>query len=79
MSARNHPIIGLEDVVRILRAEVARAGGQADWARATGARRSNLNSAITGKRTPTKDVLKALNLKKVFGYERDAKARKRPR
>ena len=75
MAARN-PILGLEEVVRILREEVERAGSQAEWARRTGVSRPNLNSTITGKRPPTRDVLRALNLKKVFAYRKDSKGRR---
>jgi hypothetical protein len=79
MRARNNPILGLDEVVRILRDEVERAGSQAEFARRTGVSRPNLNSAITGNRPPTKDVLEALKLKKVFAYERTRKTRDRPR
>jgi hypothetical protein len=75
MAARNQPILGLAEVVRILREEVGRAGSQAEWARRTGVSRPNLNSTITGKRPPTRDVLRALDLKKVFAYQKDSKTR----
>jgi hypothetical protein len=39
--------------------------------------RPNLNSTITGKRPPTRDVLRALSLKKVFAYQKAAKGRSR--
>jgi hypothetical protein len=79
MSARKRPLLGLDEVVRILRKEVEQAGSQAEFARRTGVSRPNLNSAITGNRPPTRDVLQALNLKKVFAYERESKARVRSR
>jgi DNA-binding phage protein len=79
MAARNQPILGLAEVVRILRQEVERAGSQAEWARRTGVSRPNLNSTITGKRPPTRDVLRALSLKKVFAYQKDSKGRARSR
>ena len=75
MKARKQRILGLDEVVRILRQEVARAGSQAEWARETGVSRPNLNSTITGKRPPTKDVLNALSLKKVFAYTRQSQRR----
>jgi hypothetical protein len=77
MAARNQHILGLAEVVRILREEVTRAGSQAEWARRTGVSRPNLNSTITGKRPPTRDVLHALSLKKVFAYQKAAKGRSR--
>jgi ribosomal protein L30/L7E len=63
----------LDDVVRILRKEVRKIGTQAEFARKTKVRATNLNSTITGKRPPTKDVLRALNLQKIFAYEASVK------
>ena len=69
MAARN-PILGLEEVVSTLREEVERAGSQAEWARKNRVNGPDLSSTITGKRPPTKDILRALKLKKVFAYQR---------
>jgi ribosomal protein L30/L7E/ribosomal protein S21 len=62
-------ILELDRVIRILRKEVEKAGGQTGFARKNGVNRPNLNSALLRKRPPTSDVLKALRLKKTFGYE----------
>ena len=70
MPVRNQILYRINDIIPILRHEVERAGSQAEWARKTGVNRANLNSTLTGKRPPTKDILKALNLRKVFAYER---------
>jgi DNA-binding transcriptional regulator YdaS (Cro superfamily) len=77
MSARKQALLRIEDVVRVLREEVRNVGGQAELARKTGVNRPNLNSAITGKRSPTNDILRTLNLRKAFAYEK-AKARELP-
>jgi len=66
----------LDDVVRILRKEVEKAGTQAEFARNENVRATSLNSTVNGKRPPTKDVLRALNLRKVFAYEASTKSRK---
>jgi DNA-binding phage protein len=75
MIARKQALLRIEDVVCVLQDEVRKAGGQAELARKTGVNRPNLNSTITGKRPPTNDILKALNLRKVFAYEKEAKTR----
>jgi len=69
-------VLRLDDVVRVLRQEVQKVGTQAEFARKGKVRATNLNSTITGKRPPTKDVLRTLNLKKVFAYEPSMKQRK---
>jgi DNA-binding phage protein len=79
MRARNQTLLRIKDIIPILRREVERAGSQAEWARKTGANRANLNSTLTGKRPPTRDILRALNLRKVFAYERASGARDRSR
>ena len=73
ISGRNRRLLKLEEVVRRLRAEVETAGGQAVWARKTGVNRPNMNCALTGKRPPMNDVLRALGLRKVYAYEKDIK------
>jgi hypothetical protein len=71
MNSRGDALLDLKDIVRILRKEVKRAGSQAAWARETGVNQPDLSSTITGKRPPTKDILRALNLRKVFAYQRE--------
>jgi hypothetical protein len=62
-------VLGLEDIVRILRKKVEKAGSQAEYARQESIRPSNLSSTINARRPPTHDVLRALNLRKVFACE----------
>jgi hypothetical protein len=71
MKNRKEVFLGLEDIVQLLRERVERAGTQAEWARRNDVNPADLSSTITGKRPPTKDVLRALKLKKVFAYEHE--------
>jgi hypothetical protein len=71
MKNRKDVFLGLEDIVRLLQQRVKQAGTQAEWARKNDVNPADLSSTITGKRPPTKDVLRALKLKKVFAYEHE--------
>jgi DNA-binding phage protein len=62
-------ILDVEDVVRLLRSEVKRAGGQAAWASKTGLNRIVVNKVLNGKTSPTKKIIKALKLRVVFVSE----------
>jgi DNA-binding phage protein len=64
-------ILEVEDVVRLLRSEVKRAGGQAAWASKTGLNRIVVNKVLNGKTHPTKKIVKALRLRIVFAREMD--------
>jgi DNA-binding phage protein len=75
MKNRNASTLGLDEVLGILRKEVEKAGGQTEFARKAGVNRPNLNSTLLNKRPPTRDILKALNLRKTFGYEPVARGR----
>ncbi len=55
-------------VLRLLRAEIAKAGGQSTWAKRNGVNRSNLNSVLHGRRRIAPMVLAALGLRKVSAY-----------
>lgn len=67
---RDQELLRIEAVVRILRDEVQRAGSQAEWARQNRVHLGSLNSTINGNVYPTKDILSALGLRKVFAYEK---------
>ncbi len=77
MSAKKRPLLRIEDVIRLLRDEVERAGGQSEWARRTGVDRTSLNAALSGRKGPTKDILKTLKLEKVVAYKQGARTRRR--
>ena len=64
-------VLGVEDVVRLLRSEVKRAGGQAAWASKTGLNRIVVNKVLNGKTLPTKKIVKALKLRTVYVSELD--------
>ena len=55
-----------DDVIRLLRSEVEKAGGQAALPREAGVSRGSLNNILSGKRAPTKQFIKALKLRSVF-------------
>jgi hypothetical protein len=67
------------DVLRLLREDVDRAGGQSAWARRSGINRVNLNKMLNGKRPLSSSIVKALNLKRVFTYGRKQRATDRAR
>jgi hypothetical protein len=71
MKNRKEVFLGLEDITRMLQEKVKKTGTQAEWARKNDVNPADLSSTITGKRPPTKDVLRALKLKKVFAYEHE--------
>ena len=53
-------------VLRLLREDVDKAGGQSAWARQTGVDRVHLNKVLRGKRPLTRTILQALKLKKMY-------------
>jgi DNA-binding phage protein len=55
-----------EDVMRFLRSEIERAGGQAQWAKQVGVNREALNKMLALTRPLTKRVIKALRLRIVY-------------
>jgi DNA-binding phage protein len=58
--------LDLKDVIRLLRSEVERAGGQAAWAKKTGIQRTTINKALNDQRSLTKKIIMALKLRMVF-------------
>ena len=59
-------LLEARDIRRLLRTEVAEAGGQSAWARKKGIQRSILNKVMQGKRPPTQKMIDALGLRVVF-------------
>jgi hypothetical protein len=59
----------LEDVVRLLRSEADRAGGQSAWARKARIDRTVVNQVCVGRQLPCKAIVKALKLRVAFVYE----------
>ena len=77
MSAKKRPLLRIEDVIRLLRDEVERVGSQSEWARRKGVARTSLSHALSGRKRPTKDILKTLKLEKVVAYKQGAQTRPR--
>jgi DNA-binding phage protein len=69
-------LLNESDVLRLLREEVDRAGGQSAWARRSGIDRVHLNKVMNGERPLSPSIVKALNLKGMFIYERKTAARR---
>ena len=63
-------VLELKDVIRLLRSEVERAGGQAAWAKKTDVDRVTINRALNDKQPPTKKIIRALKLRTVFVSKR---------
>jgi DNA-binding phage protein len=62
--------LDLKDVIRLLRSEVERAGGQAGgqaaWAKKTGTNRTVINRVLNDRQPPSKKIISALKLRMVF-------------
>ncbi|HUI97412.1 MAG TPA: hypothetical protein VLX44_16780 [Xanthobacteraceae bacterium] len=65
---RQRLLLSAEDVLAILHDEIERAGSQTAWARRTGANRTSLNLALTGRQAVTRNLLDALGLERVVAY-----------
>ena len=61
-------LLSAEDVIALLQVEIAKAGSQTAWARRTGANRTSLNLALTGRQPVTQSLLEALGLVRVVAY-----------
>jgi DNA-binding phage protein len=57
-----------KDVVRLLRSEVERAGGQSAWARREGIDRTLLNRVLNGQEPPTREIIRALKLCNAYTF-----------
>jgi hypothetical protein len=65
---RQRVLLSAEDVIEILHAEIEKAGSQTAWARRTGANRTSLNLALTGRQPVTQSLLDALGLERVVAF-----------
>ena len=59
-------ILEHEDVMRLLRSEIERAGGQVAWSKLVDVNRVNLNRYLNGKCPLSKNLIKALKLRVVL-------------
>jgi hypothetical protein len=62
-------VFELRDVIRLLRSEVERAGGQSAWARKAGVDLTVVNKVLFGQRLPSRTIVRALKLRLVFAFE----------
>jgi hypothetical protein len=59
-------ILDLDDVMRLLRSEIERAGSQRAFARKAGVNVSVVSSTLNRQRLPSEKVLRALKLRAVY-------------
>jgi DNA-binding transcriptional regulator YdaS (Cro superfamily) len=67
---RRGELLCAADVVEMMKREVQEAGSQSSWARAIGARQSDINNALLGRRLPVKAILDGLRLERTAAYEK---------
>jgi hypothetical protein len=65
------PVLDNEGVVRLLRSEVRRAGGQSSWARRERVDRTMLNRILNRHKPPTKKIIRALKLCNAYASDDD--------
>jgi hypothetical protein len=75
MAAAMPRVLSRQDVIRLLREEVERAGGQVAWSKKMGINRAHLNLVLNEQRPLTESILAALNLDTVYRKRRDTKGR----
>jgi DNA-binding phage protein len=63
-------IVDRKDIVKLLRIEVEKAGGQAAWAKKTGVHRTLISKALHGAKPPTGSIIRALGLRIVVVSDR---------
>jgi hypothetical protein len=63
-------MLNVEDVLALLRAEVAKSGSQIEWARQHGVDRSCVCAAINGSKPLQPKIIRALGLKATIAYTR---------
>jgi len=59
-------ILDLEDVIRLLRSEIERAGSQRMFARKAGVNVSVVSRTLRGQVLPSRNILRALKLRTVY-------------
>ncbi len=68
MKRRKNEILNFDDVLNLLRSEIAKAGSQKRWAKENGVSRPNVCRILGGRQRPQPKILKALGLKKLDTY-----------
>ena len=59
-------VLEVEDVIRLLRSQVERAGGQAAFAKNAGVDRPTISKILSGRAPLQPKILRALNIRMVF-------------
>jgi hypothetical protein len=54
----------VQDLLRLLRHEIDRVGGQSEWARQTGICRTYINKVLNGRKLPGPSICRALGLER---------------
>jgi DNA-binding transcriptional regulator YdaS (Cro superfamily) len=68
-ASRSPQLLRTSQVLDLMEVQIRRAGSQSAWAREIGAKQSDINNALRGRRLPVKAILHALELEKVAAYE----------
>ena len=70
-SKRNKPgLLDHDDVMRLLREAIAKAGSQSAWAREKAINRTAVSAILNGRKNLQPKILAALRLKKAEAYTR---------
>jgi DNA invertase Pin-like site-specific DNA recombinase len=68
---KNKPaLLDKDDVLRLMRAAIAEAGSQSEWARRKGINRTAVSAILNGRKGLQPKIVAALQLKKVEAYAR---------
>jgi hypothetical protein len=59
-------VLELQDVLRLLRSEIKRAGSQRRFAREAGVNISVVSRTLSGQVLPSQKILRGLNLRRVY-------------
>jgi len=70
-TSRKVTILDRADIVKLLQADIAKAGSQLAWAKKTGIERTFTNMVLHGTRAPSPKMIRALGLSIVVIAEPD--------
>jgi hypothetical protein len=70
LSMERSKLLVYEDVMKLLRAEIAAAGSQREWARKKRVDRTVVNTALSGRGKLQPKIVKALGLEAITVYRR---------
>ena len=68
---KNKPsLLDKDDVLKLMRAAIAEAGSQSEWARRKGINRTAVSAILNGRKGLQPKIVAALQLRKVEAYTR---------